>query len=314
MTGYQHTTPEAYTSPFALRFALIVLMGLVSMGWYTLNRVASEGGVPFMSIAFYECVGGAAFMGLLLLIRRKRVPLSRDHVVFYAVCGLLGAAVPYTSVAFASPHLPVGVLGMGPSIEPALTYLIALPLLLEKFRAIRFFGLLVGIAGLMLILLPQAALPSPDMVPWVILGLAAPIGWSLRNNYIAVARPRDTDSVVLGFGMLTCATVMLLPPTAATGALWWFDGPGGEVWWAVAALVVLNSTGWVIGFETVKLTGPVFYSTWTFFGVPFTMLSGIVLFDERHSLWIWSALALLFASLYFVNLTMTSARRRAKAT
>ena len=194
LTGYQHTTPEAYTSPFALRFGLIILMGLFSMGWYNLNRIAAEGGVPFMGVAFYQCLGGAAFMALLLIVRRKGIPVSRQHLVFYAVSGLFGAAIPNTSVAFASPHLPIGVLSMGLAIEPAVTYLVALPLLLEKFRTVRFFGILVGIAGLMLILLPQAALPSPDMVPWVILGLGAPIGWSLWNNYIAFARARDTPS------------------------------------------------------------------------------------------------------------------------
>ena len=302
----------AYAAPFALRFGLIVLMGLFSMGWYTLNRFATEGGVPFMGVAFAQCVGGAVFMAAFLLVRRKRVPMSRDHLVFYAICGFLGAAVPYTSVAFASPRLPIGVLSMGLAVEPALTYLIALPLLLEKFRTVRFVGILVGIAGLMLILLPQAALPSPDMVPWVILGLCAPVGWAAWNNYIAVARARETDSNAIVFGMLVCAAIMLLPPTVATGALWWFDGPGGEVWWAVLALTVLNSTGWILGFETVKLTGPVFYSTWTFFSVPFTMAAGIAIFAEHHSLWIWSALVLLLASLYFVNLTMASARRRAE--
>ena len=312
MTGPPSST--AYTAPYALRLALVVLMGLVSMGWYILNRIAAEGGVPFMGVAFAQCVAGAVFMAVLLLVRRKRVPLSRDHVVTYGVCGLLGAAIPYTSVAFASPRLPVGVLSMGLAIEPAVTYLIALPLLLEKFRTIRFFGILVGIAGLMLILLPQAALPSPDMVPWVIVGLCAPIGWALWSNYIAVSRARDTDSGAIVFGMLVCAAVMLLPPTVATGALWWFDEPGGEVWWAVLALTVLNSSGWVLAFETVKLTGPVFFSTWSFFAVPFTMLAGIVIFSERHSVWIWSALALLLASLYLVNLTMTSARRRPQAT
>ncbi len=303
----------AYAAPFALRFGLIMLMGLISMIWFVLNRIAAEGGVPFMGVAFAQCAGGAAFMAALLLIRRKRVPLSRDHLIMYAICGFLGAAVPYTSVAFASPRLPVGVLSMGLAIEPALTYLVALPLLLEKFRTVRFFGILVGIAGLMLILLPQAALPSPDMVPWVILGLCAPIGWATWNNYIVVARARDTDSNAIVFGMLVCAAVMLLPPTAATGALWWFNGPGGDVWWAVVALTILNSAGWVLGFETVKLTGPVFYSTWAFFAVPLTMLAGIVIFAESHSLWIWSALVLLLISLYLVNLTMASARRRTES-
>ena len=33
-------------------------------------------------------------------------------------------------------------------------------------------------------------------------------------------------------------------------------------------------------------------------------------FAERHSLWFWSALILLFASLYLVNLTMIQAQTR----
>ena len=67
---------------------------------------------------------------------------------------------------------------------------------------------------------------------------------------------------------------------------------------------------WVAGFECVKVAGPVFYSVWTFLSMPLTIAAGMIIFGERHSVWIWSALALLFASLYLVNLTMGSARLR----
>ena len=105
---------------------------------------------------------------------------------------------------------------------------------------------------------------------------------------------------------------MLLVPAIATGAIWWFDGPGPnpDLWWPLVALAVTNC-GWIVGFEAVRLAGPVFFSMYALIGTPLTVAVGMVAFGERHSLWIWSALILLMASLYLVNRTMASAQRRA---
>ncbi len=313
MTGVPSATPAsaAYTAPFAVRFGLIVAVAALTASWYIFNRVATEGGIPYLGVVFWQCCGCAVILGVALLIRRRRVPLNRRHLVFYAVSGLLGAVIPFIGVTLAAPKVPVGVLSMGLTLEPGVTYLIALPLLLERFRTIRFVGILLGIAGLMLILLPEAALPSPAMVPWVLVGLALPIGQALWTNYAGFARPPDVGSHVLAFGLVAAAALMLLVPAIATGAIWWFDGPGpnSDLWWPLVALAVING-GWIVGFETVRLAGPVFFSMYALIGTPLTIAVGMVVFGEHHSLWIWSALALLFASLYFVNLTMTSARRR----
>ena len=51
-----------------------------------------------------------------------------------------------------------------------------------------------------------------------------------------------------------------------------------------------------------------FYSIWAFVGTPLSIAAGMLFFGETHSSWIWSALVLLFASLYLVNATMSSAQ------
>ena len=178
----------------------------------------------------------------------------------------------------------------------------------------RFAGILLGVAGLMLIVVPEAALPSPAMVPWVILALGLPAGQAIWSTYLAAARPPAVDSQVLTFGLVTAAAAMLLPAALATDSLWWLDGdgPNTDLWWPVAVLAVMNSFGWIVGFEAIRLAGPVFYSAYGFIAVPLTIAAGMVVFAERHSLWIWSALVLLLASLYLINMTMGSARRRAE--
>ncbi len=308
-------SPGAYTAPLSIRLGLIIAMASLTAVWYLLMRVATEGGIPYLGVAFWQCAGASAIAGTVILLRRKRLPLSRRHLVFYAISGLFGAVVPYVVTAVAAPRIPVGVLSMGLTIEPALTYLIALPLLLERFRSLRFAGILLGVAGLMLIVVPEAALPSPAMVPWVILTLGLPVGQAIWSTYLAAARPPAVDSQVLTFGLVTAGAAMLLPAALATDSLWWLDGdgPNTDLWWPVAVLAVMNSFGWIVGFEAIRLAGPVFYSAYSFIAVPMTIAVGMVVFAERHSLWIWSALVLLLASLYLVNMTMKSARQRTES-
>ena len=163
---------------------------------------------------------------------------------------------------------------------------------------------------MLLILLPQASLPSREMVPWVLVGLALPVSWAVWSNWTAYARPPEVDCAVATFGLLAFGTAMLLPAVVATDELWWFDAERVHLWWLIPVFAVLNVWVWLAGFECVRVAGPVFYSVWPFVCTPMTMGVGMVLFGERYSMWIWGALALLFASLYLVNLTMGSVRLR----
>ena len=71
---------------------------------------------------------------------------------------------------------------------------------LDNFRIIRFFGILLGLAGLLLVLLPEASLPTPEMVGWVALGLVAPLCYALNAICVAMLRPPEGDSVQLAGG------------------------------------------------------------------------------------------------------------------
>ena len=296
-------------APFGRRLFLLVVIAIHATVFYCLLRVATEAGIPYLGFTFWQVLAGALAVLVILLVRRARVPVRRTHLRFYAVSALFGLGVPYLAMTFASPHVPVGVLSMSLTVEPGVTYLLALCLLLERFRTLRVAGLLLGIAGLLLILLPQASLPSREMVPWVLVCLAAPVSWAIWSNLMAVARPPDIDSAVASFGLLVVAVLMLLPAAAARGELWWFDGPGGHLWWLLPIFGGLNTVLWIAGFESVRVSGPVFFSLWTLLATPATVAAGMIFFAERHSLWIWSALILLLASLWLVNRTMSAARR-----
>ncbi len=300
----------AVTAPLWWRLVLLVVLGVLASVYICLLRVVTEAGVPYLGFLFWQTLVSAAILLVVLAVRRTRFPMSRRHLQFYVASGLLGSIIPLAGMTFASSKIPVGVLSMTIAFEPALTYLLALVLLLERYHTLRFAGLLIGIAGLLLIFLPQTSLPSPDMIVWVAVALAIPVSWAVWSNWMAFARPPDVDSAVAACGLLVFAAVMLLPPVAALGELWWFVGSPGYPWWYIPVFAALNVILWLAGLECIRVAGPVFYSVWAFLATPLTIGGGMIFFGERHSVWIWSALALLLASLYLVNMTMGSARLR----
>jgi len=285
-----------------LRGCLLLLIAIPATIFFCLLRVASEAAVPYLGFVFWQCVGGSVLFALILGIRKINVPIDLPHLRYYLTAAVFGLAIPYLAMTFASAHIPVGVLSMVLAIEPALTYLLALLLLLERFRAVRFAGLLIGIAGLFLMLLPQASLPTRGMVPWVIVGLIVPVSWAVWSNLMAYRVPPQTGSMVVCFAMLLLGALILLLPVIALGELWWFDEVSSDLWWLVPVFSVLNVCIWLASFECIRIAGPVFYSTWAFIGTPMIIAMGMLLFGERHSPWIWSALVLLLISLAFVNL------------
>ncbi len=283
------------------RLFLLMMVALPASAFLVLLRVATEGGVPFLGFVFWQCLAGAAMTGAALLARRQSVPLSVPHLRYYTVSALFGLVIPYVAMTLASPHLPVGVMSLAMAIEPALTYLVALVLLLERYRWIRFVGLLIGVAGLMLTVLPETSLPSRAMVPWVAVALVVPVGWALWANWMARDWPPETESMAISFAMMAGGAAILLVPVVWLDQLWWFDAERLHLWWLVPLFGALNVWLWLASFETIRIAGPVFYATWTFAATPMIIGAGIVVFGEQHSVWIWTAFALLLLSLCLVN-------------
>lgn len=290
----------------------VLFVAFLGCGWagtYTLNRLATTEGVPYLAYLFWQTLIGGIFLLIILAGRRVRPPMGRLYLRLYLVAGLLAFTIPYTAIVFAAPKAPVGVLTLEVTLEPMITYLLALLILIERFHSVRFAGIVIGVAGLMLIVVPQTSLPSRDMVPWVLLGLTAPLSWAGLSVWIARFRPPAVDSIVITCALLLVSTLLFLPAMLATGSWWWFQAPFGPGEWAVVGAGLANALLWAGAFECIRLAGPVVYSTWAYVGTPSGIVFGIVFFDESHSAWIWSALVLLLAGLFLVNRTTPQVRK-----
>ncbi len=295
-------SPQTNTNrchPLWLWLALVV----IGMCWGAagpLSKLAMSTGHHPVGVAFWNVSLGACLTTAALLLTRGRLPLSGRHLVFYLCCGLLGRALPSSLSYAAFNHLPVGVVVMIIATTPMLTFLIALAIRIETIDVRRLVGLGLGIAAVMLIVLPETSLPSPEQAAWVALPMIVSFCYASESVFIATAGPPDCDALTMMCGITWGAFIALAPAVTAWNA-WPQVETLGPPEIAIAAGAVLH-LGAYIGFVwLIGRAGPVFASQVGYIVTGTGVVLGIIVYGEQHTAWIWLALALIVAGLALVN-------------
>ncbi|MEL6475831.1 MAG: DMT family transporter [Pseudomonadota bacterium] len=287
---------------FALARAWAVLLGSgVAWGATQLfTKLAVATGHPPLGLVLWQTAIGAVLLGLVLLIGRQRLPLGRSALIFYAVCAVLGTALPHTLSYTAIAHLPVGVVSILIATVPMMTLTMSWALGLDRAGPRRVLGLALGAGAVALVVAPEASLPEPGQALWSLIYLIVALSYAAENVFIARHQPAGAGAVAVLFGLNLSALAMLLPLVAATGA--WIDlssfGPPEQALVAAALLHVVAYLGliWLIGDAGPIFAAQIGYVV-TLSGVGF----GMAVLGEAHAPWIWLALGLVLAGITLVR-------------
>ena len=283
--------------PTAMLFACGITWGMS----FSLNKIAISSGIPFVAYVFWQSVGAGLILLALSFATGNRMNLSRAHLKLYGAAALFEFVLPFLALNYVANKLPAGVVSIGQSLVPALTFAFALAFRIDRFHVLRCAGLCIGLAGVLLVLLPEGSLPEPGMIGWVLVALLAPLFYGLANTLVAIMRPPESHSLPLAAGLLLGSSVFLLVVMAATGSWWFFDAGLNDGGLALIGITILNALFWYLLFEIIHIAGPVFFASYNYI----SPLAGIgwaaVFFGESHSVWIWGALALMFISLFLVT-------------
>ena len=265
-------------------FALLIVCGGTFGLIFSANKIAVTGGIPFFAYVFWQTVGAGLVLLLFAALLRRRPRLSWPYVRAYFVIGFFTLAFPFVLLAFIAPKLPAGVIGLGGTLSPTITYILALALAMDRFRWLRIGGIALGLAGVLLVVLPETSLPDSDMAGWVLLSLLVPVSYASGTISAARLAPADGDSLTMG-----------------SGQWWFFSGPMSDSDWAQIGAILINAAFFYLLLEIVRRAGPVFFSTQNYVATLAGIGWGILILAESHSVYIWGALALLFAGLFLVT-------------
>lgn len=286
------------------RALLIVLLGLMGAGWgmtQPLAKIAVSEGYRHFGLIFWQLVIGAVVLGAVTFAWGRGFPRTGPQLRLCALIAILGTIVPNSASYEAAVHLPAGVLSILLSLVPMFAFPIALALSVDRFGWARLAGLICGLAGVALIVGPEASLPDPAMAVFIPLALVAPFFYAVEGNVVARWGTARLDPVQLLFGASVVGALMALPLAIGTGQ---FIDPRPP-WGAPDAALVLSSlvhaavyTGyvWLIGRAGAVFAAQVSYLV-TGFGVVWAM----VLLSESYSHWIWLAMILMFMGLFLVQ-------------
>ena len=286
---------------------MLLTVGIVWGAIFTVNKVAAEAAVPPVAYAFWSILLAGVAMATLSLIFEGRPKLERHYLKFYFVSGVSNFGFAIILFAYAAPELPAGVITLVMMMTPTMTYLLAFAVRIDRFRAASFTGLLLGIAGVMVIVLPDFSLPSRDMAGWFLLTLLGPTSFAVGNVYVAMSRPPEIPGLMATAGLCLSAAVFILPamlivdadfnPFTASST-----GAGAIV---VAALIYAITLS--LFFDIIRRAGPIYWSQIGYISVVSGIVWGMLAFGESHSVGIWLGAALMFGSLVLVNLGVRAA-------
>lgn len=279
----------------------LVLMGA---GWgvtQPMTKISVSTGYGHFGLLFWQQVLGAGLMVLVCTLRRTPLPRTAGAIRAFVVIALIGAVLPNSISYQAAVHLPAGIMSLLLSIIPMFAFVIALLLGNDRFALRRLFGLVFGLVGVLIIIVPSVDLGQSVPVGWAALYLVVALFYAFEGNYVARWGVAGLDPFQLMLGASLAGLLISTPLMLGTGQtitpLW--PLPPAQIALVIGSVVhVLVYAGyvWLVG-----RAGAVFAVQVSYMVTGFGLFWAWLVLGEPVSPVIFVALAVMFAGMYLVQ-------------
>ena len=282
-------------------YAVLLVMG---MGWglsVPLSKIAVSTGHQPLGLIFWQEVVIVVLLGAICAVRRRRLELGIQYWRLYAVIALCGAVLPDIFFYLAAARLPGGIMAIVISSVPLFSLPIALALGNETFAWRRVLGLGFGVAGILLLIGPDASLPERAMAAFIPLALMAPLLYASEGNLVAKWGTQGLDPMQAILGAALLGTATTLPLAVFTGQ--WIN-PMNGIGAAEAALVAsaaIHGLVYAVYVWLVGRAGSVFAAQASYLVTGCGVLWSMLLLDERYAIWVWVALGIMLLGVAMVQ-------------
>jgi drug/metabolite transporter (DMT)-like permease len=254
---------------------LSVLWGAAYL--FTRSAVPAFGPAPLVALR----LGIAALLLLPVLAWRGHLPqlLANPRKLLWV--GLPFTALPFMLLTWGALHITAGLVAVLNATAPMFAALIAHFLLKERLGAWRAAGLVIGFAGVGLLMWGNVSFKSGAGVLAMIAVLGTSLFWSVGATYTR-RRLNNLHPLVTTVGTLAAASLCLAPVAWAT---WPEQPPGARAWAEMLFLGVASSgLGMLMYFRLIKRIGPVRAMSVTFLSPLVAMVSGAWYLGESITL------------------------------
>jgi drug/metabolite transporter (DMT)-like permease len=281
--GNLMTAPSRTRRPEASIVVQFCLAGVVWGSSFLFMKVALEGVGPGQ-VAWTRLILGALALGVIVAIRRERMPRSLLVWGHMTVLALSFCVIPFLLFSWAQQHVTSGLASIYNATTPIMTAIMAgLLLRVERLSREQIAGIAVGITGVLVIIGPWQGLDlSQSLVAQLaILGATACYGFSLAYMRRFVAH---TGMSALTFSFLNIGIAALIM-LALTPVVAWAPVQLTPV--IILSLILLGALGTGLAYvwnqNVVRTWGPTRASTVTYLTPVIGVVLGILVLGERLS-------------------------------
>ncbi len=258
-----------------------LLIGAFCVLWslaFAMSKLALADCPPLLLLTIRFLAAGAITLGIAVMLGAKWRLSWRDGLVLAAL-GVINNALYLGLSVFGMRLVPSGLMALIVSTNPVLTALLATRFLGERMTLRKTFGLMLGVAGVAIIVESRLA---GGTVSGLGVGFAIAALLSIAGGTILFKRFAPGADLVVGNGVQTLAGGLALLPLAFT-----FESVGDIVpTWrflgAMAYVILCGSvTGYLLWFRLVTVYGATAASAYHFLMPPLGMLFGWILLGEH---------------------------------
>jgi len=202
--------------------------------------------------------------------------------------GVLNSAIPFALFSYAVLHISTGLTSILNATVPMTGALVAWAWLRDRPGASRLLGLLIGFAGVAMLVIGKSGLGGwftassaqsllamgACLLATVFYGISA----SYTKRFLGGVHPL---SIAIG-SQLGAGLALALP----TAAFWPAQAPGVHAWLAVMGVAVLcTALAYMLFFHIIAQAGPSKALAVTFLLPVFALVYGVVFLDEQVTTW-----------------------------
>lgn len=200
----------------AKNWVRFILLGLIWGSSYLWIKLALKEVGPF-TLVFLRVLFG--FIGVFFIMLRQKTQVPwRKRWKFFVLLGVFNLAMPFFLISWAEKYITSGVVSVLGSIMPLWTVLlVAIFLPEERLTAARWGGVLLGFAGVVVLMSDQLGELGSDSQLGILAILASSLLYALSAVLIRL-RAKNISSDALTFGQLLVAWFAVMPGVFLTEA------------------------------------------------------------------------------------------------
>ncbi|RPE80163.1 DMT family transporter [Vulcaniibacterium tengchongense] len=284
----------------ATRLALTLATGSLVGAGFVLAKLLLNAGASQAAIAFVQLAGAAALMLLALGLGRRLPPRDGVHLRYFLASALIGIAAGPLLGNWVLARIPAGVFTVLVTLSPMFTALFNAALDRRWPPAQTLAGTGLGLAGVLLVLVPRAQAVDAEQGLALAVAVGVPMLLAAGNVYRSRRWPAGLAAPAASAGTLALQAALLAPLFLAG-----LRGAGGAallpLWPLLAGLVAVTIASQLAGAYLQKRAGAAAYSQIGYVIALTGVAASALLFGEALGALFWPALALVFAGIVLTN-------------